>query len=77
MAAGGKLPYTITMRFLQRGVEDNTIKGEQDEGELSIVSIVDSQGNEPRGGKKAVEVRLQTLPLDEGYWLDTGVLVIA
>ena len=76
-AAGGKLPYTITMRFLQRGVEDNTIKGEQDEGELSIVSIVDSQGNEPRGGKKAVEVRLQTLPLDEGYWLDTGVLVIA
>ena len=77
LASGGKLPYTITVRFLQRGVEDNTVKGEQDEGELSIVSIVDSQGNEPRGGKKAVEVRLQTLPLDEGYWLDTGVLVSA
>ncbi len=77
LAAGGKLPYTVTLRFLQRGVEDSTIRGEQDEGELSIVSIVDSQGNEPRGGKKAVEVRLQTLPLDEGYWLDTGVLVNA
>ena len=75
--AAGKLPYTITMRFLQRGVEDSTAKGEQDEGELSVVSITDNQGNEPRGGRKAVEVRLQTLPLDEGYWLDTGVLVIA
>ena len=76
-AAGGKLPYTITMRFLQRGVEDNTVRGEQDEGELSIADITDSQGNKPCGGTKAVEVRLQTLPLDEGYWLDTGVLVIA
>ncbi|MDL2316818.1 virulence factor SrfB [Desulfovibrio sp. OttesenSCG-928-A18] len=75
MASGGRLPYTIKLRFLQRGVEDGTARGEQDEGELSIVSIVDSQGNEPRGGRKAVEVRLQTLPLDEGYWLDTGVLV--
>jgi hypothetical protein len=72
--AGGKLPYTLTMRFLQRGVEQGTARGEMDEGELSIVSLVDNQGNEPRGGRKAVEIRLQTLPLDEGYWLDTGVL---
>ena len=75
LASGGKLPYTLTMRFLQRGVDEYTTRGEQDEGELSIVSIVDSQGNEPRGGRRAVEVRLQTLPLDEGYWPDTGVLI--
>ena len=77
LASGGKLPYTVTLRFLQRGVDEYTAQGEQDEGELSILSIVDSQGNEPRGGRKAIEVRLQTLPLDEGYWLDTGVLISA
>ncbi|MDR0339523.1 MAG: virulence factor SrfB [Desulfovibrio sp.] len=71
----GKLPYTVTMRFLQRGVEGSTVQGDVDEGELSVVAVTDNEGNEPRGGKKAVEVRLQTLPLDEGYWLDTGVLV--
>ncbi|MDR2487982.1 MAG: virulence factor SrfB [Desulfovibrio sp.] len=78
-AAGGKLPYALTVRFLQRGVEDHTVKEEQDEGELSILSIADNQGKEVRGSKggKAVEVRLQTLPLDEGYWLDTGVLILS
>jgi hypothetical protein len=77
-AAGGRLPYTLAMRFLQRGVEDSTVQGERDEGELSIIRVTDNQGNEVRGaGGKAVEARLQTLPLDEGYWLDTGVLILA
>lgn len=75
LASGGKIPYAVTMRFLQRDVEESTVRGEYDEGELSIVSVVDSQGNTPKGGAKCLEVRLQTLPLDEGYWLDTGVLL--
>lgn len=73
--AGPRLPYTVTMRYLQRGVEGSTAQGEVDEGELSIVAVTDNEGNEPRNGKRAVEIRLQTLPLEEGYWLDTGVLI--
>jgi hypothetical protein len=74
MRAAGKLPYTLTLRFLQRGAEEGTVADGVDEGELSILSVADSAGNPVRGGGRAVEVRLQTLPLDEGYWLDTGVL---
>lgn len=74
-AAGSRLPYTVTLRYLQRGVEDSTVRGEIDEGELSVVAVTDNEGNEPRNGKRAVEVRLQTLPLEEGYWMDTGVLI--
>ncbi|MDR1686476.1 MAG: virulence factor SrfB [Desulfovibrio sp.] len=75
MRAAGKLPYTLTLRFLQRGAEEGTVADGVDEGELSILSVADNAGNPVRGGGRAVEVRLQTLPLDEGYWLDTGVLM--
>ena len=38
----------------------------------SITAITDNAGNfvSPRD----LEIRLQTLPTDEGYWLDTGVV---
>ncbi|MDR1947447.1 MAG: virulence factor SrfB [Desulfovibrio sp.] len=75
MRAAGKLPYTLSLRFLQRGADEGTVRGDVDEGELSVLSVLDNAGNPVRGGGRAVEVRLQTLPLDEGYWLDTGVLV--
>jgi hypothetical protein len=74
MRAAGKLPYTLTLRFLQRGAEEGTVADGVDEGELSIVSVADNAGDPVYGGGRAVEVRLQTLPTDEGYWLDTGVL---
>ncbi len=30
----------------------------------------------PRSNPRDLEIRLQTLPADEGYWLDTGVFNI-
>ncbi len=72
--AAGKLPYKLSLRFTVKEVEEENPSSEQDEGELFIQDIEDNQGDQPRGGKNAVEVRLQTLPLDEGYWLDTGVV---
>ena len=77
LAADGRLPYTVTVEFVAPGTEDWDGREEKSEGTLSVVSVVDSDGNEPRGGRRVVEFRLQTLPLDEGYWLDTGVLVSA
>jgi hypothetical protein len=47
---------------------------EYDEGNLFVIDVLDSKGNHPRGGKNSISLRLQTMPLDEGYWLDTGVL---
>jgi hypothetical protein len=73
--ASGKLPYKLTLRFVVKGEEDQADGEGRDEGELSVESITDSRGDEPRGGRRAVAVRLQTLPLDEGYWLDTGVVI--
>lgn len=72
--AAGRLPYRLNLRFLVRGPEDEGPAEGQDEGELYIESICDNRGDEVPGGRRALEVRLQTLPLDEGYWLDTGVL---
>ncbi len=71
-AAAGKLPYTLSLTFALKGQEDEA--SEHDEGELIVEDIKDNQGNQPKSGKRAVAVRLQTLPLDEGYWLDTGIV---
>ena len=50
----------------------NGEREERSEGEFSITAITDNAGNfvSPRD----LEIRLQTLPTDEGYWLDTGVV---
>ena len=45
------------------------------EGECSIADITDNQGN--RVNPTDLEIRLQTLKLDEGYWLDTGIVIDA
>ena len=57
------------------GIEDD-VHGrpgapERDEGEFVIEEVLDCTG-EPVNN--AVEIRLQTLPRDEGFWLDTGVI---
>lgn len=49
---------------------------EPDEGEFEIVSIKDKNGEEipfsPRN--PVLRARLQTLPSDAGFWMDTGVI---
>ena len=45
---------------------------QRDEGELVVSEIVDRAG--AGISRRDVDVRLQTLPLDEGYWLDTGIV---
>ena len=69
--ASGRLPYTLTMKLRVTGVEDEP-DADHDEGELFIEDIQDSSGNSV--SRRDVEVRLQTLQLDEGYWLDTGIV---
>lgn len=44
----------------------------RDEGEFEIEEIVDAANENPRG--QLLEMRLQTLPRDEGFWLDTGTI---
>jgi hypothetical protein len=67
--ATGNLPFKLKMTLALRDLE-TTAAGELDEGELSVTEIEDCHGKNLR--RDIVSVRLQTLPLDEGYWLDTG-----
>lgn len=69
-------PYKVTLAFTMRE-EDETNPADRDnanlrdEGELTIVDIERSDGSSGLGD---LNVRLQTLSEEEGYWLDTGVL---
>ena len=45
---------------------------ERDEGEFYIDEITDCNGDSVN--IKALDIRLQTLPRDEGFWLDTGII---
>lgn len=75
--AAGRLPYTVDVRLRVEDVWDDAPRTEEEkdrrsEGEFSIDAITDNQG---RGvDRRDLEIRLQTLKLDEGYWLDTGIV---
>lgn len=68
--ARGMLPYKVTLLYSIAELDDYTNE-ERDEGELQILDVEALDGT-PRA-KSDLEVRLQTLPFDEGYWLDTGI----
>jgi len=70
--AAGRLPYTLSLCFNINEIEENSLKEQRDEGDLIIEEITDKDGNAIN--KRDLEIRLQTLPLDEGYWLDTGTI---
>lgn len=75
--ASGHLPYTVEIRLRVDDVWDDAAgpddeRSQRGEGEFSIDSILDNQGRSvPRSD---LEIHLQTLKLDEGYWLDTGIV---
>ncbi|WP_297669630.1 virulence factor SrfB [uncultured Desulfovibrio sp.] len=79
--ASGRLPYRVEVRLSVADVwDEDEIRSDADkdrrsEGEFSIESIVDSQ--ERAVDRRDLEIRLQTLKLDEGYWLDTGIVTDA
>lgn len=63
-----RLPLKVRLRF-HLPEED---EADRDEGEFEIDEIVDSAGDSPPG--KLLEMRLQTLPRDDGFWMDTGIV---
>ncbi len=77
-ASADKLPFKIKLSLLVRELEEDDdgrqAEGkERDEGEFKIEEISDRFGNPVKTGD--VQIRLQTLPLDEGVWLDTGIVL--
>lgn len=78
--ASGRLPYTVELRLRVEDVWDEGPRSEDDrerrsEGEFCIDAITDNQGRNV--DRRDLEIRLQTLKLDEGYWLDTGIVTDA
>ena len=76
--ASGHLPYTVSLRLRVADVwDDNDSRSSEDkdrnEGDFIIDTVSDRNGRSVQ--RQDLEIRLQTLPLDEGYWLDTGVVV--
>ncbi len=68
--AAGRLPYKVDVRLFVSEIWDE--KDDRDEGDFTIERIADKDGNEV--STRDLDIRLQTLPLDEGYWLDTGII---
>ncbi|MBQ7585165.1 MAG: virulence factor SrfB [Desulfovibrionaceae bacterium] len=69
------LPLKVTLELRVSGDEENLGSKNQDkrdEGEFSIVEILNNQGLAVP--LNTLQIRLQTLPLDEGFWLDTGIV---
>jgi hypothetical protein len=70
-AAAGKTPYAVSLRLSLAEMREDA-PNERDEGEFTITNIVNNRGeNVPASD---LVMHLQTLPLDEGYWLDTGAV---
>jgi hypothetical protein len=69
--ARGKTPYNVILQ-LKRAEKPEDQPDDRDEGEFVIEEITDSKGNTVP--KNHLVMHLQTLPLDEGYWLDTGTV---
>ncbi len=79
--ASGRLPYRVEVSLSvadaldEEDIRSETDKDRRSEGEFRIDSIVDCQ--ERSVDRRDLEIRLQTLKLDEGYWLDTGIVTDA
>jgi hypothetical protein len=77
-ASADKIPFNISLSLTLREMEEDETGRrpdtlDRDEGEFRIEGITDRSGNDVKPDN--VEIRLQTLPLDEGVWLDTGIII--
>ena len=71
--AANKLPYRVTISHSYREDAKSPL-GIRDEGLLSIENIEAKDGANAR--PQDLELRLQTMRSEEGYWLDTGVFKV-
>ncbi len=71
------LPFTLSLRLVVSEISDDTPPDtdnvERDEGEFFIDEALDREGNSIPV-QDILDFRLQTLPRNEGFWLDTGVV---
>jgi hypothetical protein len=77
-ASTDKIPFTVRLSLTLREVEEGETARmsdtlERDEGEFRIDGITDRFRESVKTGD--IDIRLQTLPLDEGVWLDTGIIL--
>ena len=73
-----RLPYNVRLSLTLHELEEDEggqiAEGrERDEGEFRIEEITDQFGAPVNTSD--VQIRLQTLPMDEGVWLDTGIIL--
>ncbi len=70
------LPFTVKMvlNFPKRKMTIIKRAAARDEGEFFIEEITGKNGETPSG--KILEMRLQTLPRNEGFWMDTGIVFV-
>lgn len=68
-----KIPFKVKLNFLLPEKEDGqSASSGRDEGEFEIEEIIGRNGESLPNA--ALEIRLQTLPRDEGFWMDTGII---
>ena len=71
-----RLPLTVTLTLVVAELDgsghQDPNRAERDEGEFFIEEVLDRNGDSIP--TNALEIRLQTLPRDEGFWLDTGII---
>jgi hypothetical protein len=79
--ARGRLPYKVNLAFTRKAAEEEDgmrgarIGDMRDEGAFRITEITAADGGPARLDE--LDLRLQTLREETGYWLDTGILTIA
>lgn len=70
------LKVSISLELPEReGDDKESAESAKDEGEFRIEEIIGANGDTPSGN--TLEMRLQTLPRDEGFWMDTGIITDA
>lgn len=70
-----RLPFTVKLRLELPEEEDAASPGadaQGGEGEFTIEEIRDRNGDTLPN--RVLDMRLQTLPRDEGFWMDTGIV---
>jgi hypothetical protein len=79
--ARGRLPYKVNLAFTRKAAEEDDaapvarIGDMRDEGAFRVTEITAADGGPARLDE--LDLRLQTLREETGYWLDTGILTIA
>lgn len=68
-----QLPFNVKMTFELSDEDDDSEERARDEGEFVIEEIVGKNGDSL--SHNILEMRLQTLPRNEGFWMDTGIVL--